>query len=170
MVCIALTGTAFAASVDTQLVTQTDADQLNNVIHPPQPAAQVVPPAAQPAANKQDIKQDIVVRKVTHKTITKKVRTKTGKVHYRQVHATYVTTYHYGRGTGDCWTNSANLYGQLTSAGQRARIIQYATSLSPRHRSVQVYTNGAWTNYNYKANGYAQTYYATSNSVNGKVV
>ncbi len=75
-----------------------------------------------------------------------------------------------GRGTGDCWDNSAALYKKLTSSGSKARIIQYATSQSSRHRSVQVYSNGEWTNYDYKANGYARTYYATSNSVNGVVV
>ncbi|WP_431062970.1 hypothetical protein [Methanobacterium sp.] len=71
------------------------------------------------------------------------------------------TSYSSGRGTGDCWVNSANLYSQLTSSGTKARIIQYGTSLSSRHRSVQVYQNGAWVDYNYKANGYAKRYYAT---------
>jgi N-acetylmuramoyl-L-alanine amidase len=75
-----------------------------------------------------------------------------------------------GKGSGDCWDNSANLYKKLTSSGSKTRIIQYATSQSSRHRSVQVYSNGEWVNYDYKANGYAQTYYATSNSVNGVVV
>jgi N-acetylmuramoyl-L-alanine amidase len=75
-----------------------------------------------------------------------------------------------GRGTGDCWDNSEYLYNKLTSSGSDARIIQYSTSQSSRHRSVQVYEDGEWVNYDYKANGYAQTYYATSNSVNGVVV
>lgn len=65
------------------------------------------------------------------------------------------------KGTGDCWDNSAYLYGHLTSSGTKARIIQYGTSLSPRHRSVQVYQNGRWVDYNYKSNGYAKRYYAT---------
>jgi cell wall hydrolase len=92
------------------------------------------------------------------------------KKSYAKKYTRAVRHYRGGRGAGDCWTNSAALYGQLTKSGQRARIIQYATSLSARHRSVQVYQNGKWVNYNYKANGYAKTYYATSNSVNGKVV
>ncbi|MDI9437333.1 MAG: peptidoglycan-binding protein [Euryarchaeota archaeon] len=75
-----------------------------------------------------------------------------------------------GRGIGDCWDNSAYLYQKITSSGSKARIIQYATSQSSRHRSVQVYSNGKWVNYDYKANGYAQRYYATSNSVNGVVI
>jgi N-acetylmuramoyl-L-alanine amidase len=94
----------------------------------------------------------------------------TAKKTYAKSYSRAVRHYRGGKGSGDCWTNSAALYSQLTGSGQKARIIQYATSLSPRHRSVQVYSNGAWVNYNYKANGYAQTYYATSNSVNGKVV
>jgi cell wall hydrolase len=94
----------------------------------------------------------------------------TAKKAYAKSYARAVRSSRGGKGIGDCWTNSAALYSQLTGSGQKARIIQYATSLSARHRSVQVYSNGAWVNYNYKANGYAQTYYATSNSVNGKVV
>ena len=64
-----------------------------------------------------------------------------------------------GKGTGDCWVNSNILYNQLASAGTKARIVQYSTSLSPRHRSVQVYKNGAWVDYNYS--GYATRYHAT---------
>jgi hypothetical protein len=87
---------------------------------------------------------------------------------------TYKVTVRYtkssGKGTGDCWTNSEILFQQLKKSGLKVRIIQYASSMSPRHRSVQIYKNGKWVNYDYKANGYAQTYYATSNSVNGVVV
>lgn len=75
-----------------------------------------------------------------------------------------------GKGVGDCWANSDNLYGQLTSSGQKARILQYASSMSSRHRSVQVYSNGAWVNYDYKANGYSWGYYATSGSSSGNVI
>ena len=74
------------------------------------------------------------------------------------------------KGTGDCWTNSAILYNQLKKQGYKVRIIQYATSMSSRHRSVQYYSNGKWVNYNYKGNGYAMRYWYTSNYVNGKVI
>jgi hypothetical protein len=74
------------------------------------------------------------------------------------------------KGTGDCWTNSAILYSQLLKKGYKVRIIQYATSMSSRHRSVQYYSNGKWVNYNYKGNGYAMRYWCTSNYVNGKVI
>jgi len=74
------------------------------------------------------------------------------------------------KGTGDRWTNSAILYNQLKKQGYKVRIIQYATSMSSRHRSVQYYKNGKWVNYDYKGNGYAMRYYWTSNYVNGKVI
>ena len=84
---------------------------------------------------------------------------------YRTVKAASVYTYSYsssGKGVGDCWTNSAVLMSQLTKAHVKARIIQYRTSLSSRHRSIQLYQNGKWVDYNYKANGYKKIYYATS--------
>lgn len=111
-----------------------------------------------------------IYKVVKYKTIRKKYKVN-GKTHYRKARAAYVYRYkRSGRGGGDCWTNSANLYGRLTASGQKARIIQYASSLSPRHRSVQVYSNGGWVNYDYKGNGYAQTYHATSGSSHGTVV
>jgi len=90
------------------------------------------------------------VSKVHAKTVSKKYRYKKSLAKYR-----------HGKGTGDCWTNSAILYNQLKKSGKKVRIIQYATSLSPRHRSVQVCQNGKWVDYNYKSNGYAKLYYAT---------
>jgi N-acetylmuramoyl-L-alanine amidase len=78
---------------------------------------------------------------VNAKTISKKVR--------------------YRKGKGDCWDNSEILYKKLKNSGQQVRIIQYRTSFSPRHRSVQIYKNGAWVDYNYKSKGYAKRYSAT---------
>ena len=40
-------------------------------------------------------------------------------------------------GAGDCWAMSDYLYKHMAAAGMKARIIQYATSYSSRHRSVQ---------------------------------
>jgi hypothetical protein len=74
------------------------------------------------------------------------------------------------KGTGDCWTNSDILYNQLLKKGYKVRILQYPTSMSSRHRSVQYYSNGKWVNYDYKGNGYAMRYWCTSNYVNGKVI
>ena len=112
--------------------------------------------------------------KKTYKKTYKKYK-KTYKK-YRHVKAAY--TYRYkvrytssgGKGTGDCWTNSEILFKQLSAAGQKVRIIQYPTSQSSRHRSVQLYQNGAWVNYDYKGNGYAWRYHATSGSSHGKVI
>lgn len=63
---------------------------------------------------------------------------------------------------GDCWAMSNYLHKKFTKAGVKSRIIQYKTSMSPRHRSVQIYKSGKWVDYNYKANGYNKIYNATS--------
>jgi N-acetylmuramoyl-L-alanine amidase len=75
-----------------------------------------------------------------------------------------------GKGTGDCWANSAALYSSLTASGTKARIVQYASSYSSNHRSVQVWNGNSWVDYNYKANGYSNRYYATSGSSSGTVI
>ncbi len=46
----------------------------------------------------------------------------------------------------DCWAMSAYLSNQLKNQGYNVRTLQYATSMSSRHRSVQIYQNGAWVN------------------------
>jgi len=95
---------------------------------------------------------------------------------YRYVRATYYVTYKVSyrsagrKGTGDCWANSEVLYNQLLKKGYKVRIIQYPTSMSSRHRSVQYYKDGKWVNYDYKGNGYAMRYHWTSNYVSGKVI
>lgn len=71
---------------------------------------------------------------------------------------------------GDCWDNSEMLYQKLKSQGNDVRIIQYPTSLSSNHRSVQYYSNGKWVDYDYKGNGYKKVYYATSNKNGATVV
>ncbi len=57
-------------------------------------------------------------------------------------------------GAGDCWAMSEFLNTKLKSAGYNSRIIQYATSYSSRHRSVQVNQNGKWVTVPYRAYGY----------------
>lgn len=77
----------------------------------------------------------------------------------------------YGYTNGmDCWAMSDYISGQLNSQGYTTRIIQYPTSMSSNHRTVQYYSNGNWVNYDYAGNGYNQIYYTTSNYVNGAVV
>lgn len=72
----------------------------------------------------------------------------------------YSNSWNRGKGVGDCWANSAALYSQLSSSGQRARIVQYANGYVSNHRSVQIWNGGGWVDYDYKGNGYAQRYYA----------
>lgn len=100
-------------------------------------------------------------------------RCRNGRVRYvRAAYYVKITTRYYtsGKGTGDCWQCSETLYQQLKRKGYHVRIIQYPTSYSSRHRSVQYLSGGRWIDYAYKANGYAWRYYATSNSKYGKVI
>jgi N-acetylmuramoyl-L-alanine amidase len=106
----------------------------------------------------------------THSYTSKKSYAKSYARKVRSTRGGRYAAYHSGKGYGDCWTNSDYLYSQLTSSGQKARVLQYASSMSSRHRSVQVYSNGKWVNYNYKANGYSWGYYATSGVSSGSVV
>lgn len=62
------------------------------------------------------------------------------------------------------------LYKKLTKKGVKARIVQYKTKMSSRHRSVQLYQGGKWVDYNYKANGYNKIYNATSSKPGLQVV
>ncbi|MDO8869664.1 MAG: hypothetical protein Q7V10_02825 [Methanobacteriaceae archaeon] len=71
---------------------------------------------------------------------------------------------------GDCWAMSNYLYKKLTKKGTKARIVQYKTKMSSRHRSVQLYKNGKWADYNYKANGINKIYNATSSKPGMKVI
>lgn len=64
-------------------------------------------------------------------------------------------------GCGDCWAMSDWIYKKLTMSGIKARIVQYITSSSPRHRSVQVLQNGVWTDVPYKENGVSMLFRAT---------
>ena len=68
-----------------------------------------------------------------------------------------------GRGVGDCWDNSYALASQLRAAGYTVRIVQYSNSYVSNHRSVQIYQNGQWVDYDYKSNGYSNRYYAQQN-------
>lgn len=57
-------------------------------------------------------------------------------------------------GAGDCWAMSEYLNSKFQAAGYQSRIIQYATSYSSRHRSVQLNQNGKWVTVPYRAYGY----------------
>jgi peptidoglycan hydrolase-like protein with peptidoglycan-binding domain len=65
-------------------------------------------------------------------------------------------------GSGDCWAMSDYLYSKLQAAGIESRIVQYSTAYSARHRSVQLYQNGAWVDVPYSSYGYSTMFKATS--------
>lgn len=55
-------------------------------------------------------------------------------------------------GKGDCWAASYFIACELEKRGVKARIIQYATRLSPHHRSVQYKDdNGKWHDFPYRS-------------------
>jgi len=56
-------------------------------------------------------------------------------------------------GAGDCWAMSDFINKNLQSQGVQSRIIQYPTSMSSRHRSVQICENGKWVDFDYKKYG-----------------
>lgn len=64
---------------------------------------------------------------------------------------------------GDCWAMSDWIYNRLTGAGIRCRVVQYATSQSPRHRSVQLWNGKAWVDLDYGAYGIKNIFTATTN-------
>jgi hypothetical protein len=67
-------------------------------------------------------------------------------------------------GSGDCWAMSDYLYKHMAAAGMKARIIQYATAYSSRHRSVQYISNGAWVNAPYRSFGLNSMFNNTQSS------
>ena len=74
-------------------------------------------------------------------------------------------------GSGDCFAWSAALWQELKNAGYTPRIIQYPTSYSSNHRSVQYQdSTGQWIDYPYNSTNIPWGPQATSNSKNGIVV
>jgi N-acetylmuramoyl-L-alanine amidase len=69
----------------------------------------------------------------------------------------------------DCWAMSDSISGQLQSQGYQTRTLQYATSMSSNHRTVQYYNNGAWVNAP-QYNSLPNIYSPTGNIANGVVV
>ncbi len=74
------------------------------------------------------------------------------------------------RGCGDCWAMSDYLFNRLTEAGFQARVIQYATGQSPRHRTVQIYLDGQWVDIPYREYGFNQLFRTTSQRPNLTVI
>jgi hypothetical protein len=65
-------------------------------------------------------------------------------------------------GSGDCWAMSDYIYSKLSAAGITSRIVQYSTSYSSRHRSVQLYGSSGWYDVPYGSYGYNTMFKATS--------
>ena len=74
------------------------------------------------------------------------------KFRYSGAHHTGAALAKYG--SGDCWAMSDYLNAQFTKAGYKSRIIQYPTSYSSRHKSVQVYVGETWQTVPYRSYGY----------------
>ena len=74
------------------------------------------------------------------------------KYGYSRAHHTGAELKKYG--SGDCWAMSDYLDTEFKKAGYNSRVIQYATSYSSRHRSVQVNINGTWQKAPYRSYGY----------------
>lgn len=67
----------------------------------------------------------------------------------KKTYATAVRSYSSRGYSGDCWDVSNAMYSQLTSSGQRARIVQYANSYVSNHRSVEVWNGNSWVDADY---------------------
>lgn len=62
-------------------------------------------------------------------------------------------------GRGDCWAFSEFIFNRLSEAGVSCRIMEYSTSMSPAHRSVQYRDgNGQWINFPYREFGWGNRY------------
>jgi len=81
---------------------------------------------------------------------------------YGYSHSASTATSMMACGSGDCWAMSDYLYSKLSAAGIHSRIVQYSTAYSSRHRSVQLYQNGAWVDVPYSSYGYSTMFKATA--------
>lgn len=71
-------------------------------------------------------------------------------------------------GIGDCWAFSEFIFNRLRDAGVSCRVMQYATSMSPAHRSVQYRDgNGQWVNFPYREFGWGDRYNNMLNDTDG---
>lgn len=72
---------------------------------------------------------------------------------------------------GDCWGCSATLSCELESRGVTTRILQYPTSSSSRHRSVQYKDSaGQWQDFPYREYGFNSAFNNTSGTKGAKEV
>lgn len=73
-------------------------------------------------------------------------------------------------GGGDCWGCSATLSCELESRGVTTRILQYPTSASSRHRSVQYLDGSEWKDFPYRQYGFNSLFNNTSGVSSGKEI
>lgn len=73
-------------------------------------------------------------------------------------------------GGGDCWGCSDTLSCELKQRGVQTKILQYGTSMSDVHRSVQYLDGSEWKNFPYKKYGFHNFFSATSGVKNGKEI
>lgn len=73
-------------------------------------------------------------------------------------------------GAGDCWGCSDTLSCELTQRGVKTKILEYGTSMSSAHRSVQYLDGSEWKNFPYKKYGFHSYFTATSGVKSGKEV
>lgn len=75
------------------------------------------------------------------------------------------------KGCGSCWAWSGALWTELHKIGYTVRVVNYATSMSSNHRSVQYKDeSGQWQDYPYRDTNIPKLAYSTSGSTNGTVV
>ncbi|AUB59778.1 peptidoglycan-binding protein [Methanobacterium subterraneum] len=92
----------------------------------------------------------------------------TSPTYSKKTYATAVRTYSSKGYSGDCWDVSNAMYSQLTSSGQRARIVQYSNRYSSNHRSVEVWNGNGWVDADYS--GQAWVGQPTAHSSSAKVI
>ena len=65
-------------------------------------------------------------------------------------------------GCGSCWAWSGALYTECTAKNYQCKVIEYQTSYSGQHRSVQINNNGNWEDFPYGQTNVPKMVYATS--------
>lgn len=73
-------------------------------------------------------------------------------------------------GYGDCWAMSDYLYHELEARKINARIIQYKTTMSTAHRTVQIHNGKNWVNFDYGKYKIDKNFRVGSNYKYGKVL
>lgn len=91
------------------------------------------------------------------------------KFHYRRYTGT-TREYIIKHGYGDCWAMSDYLYHELEKRGINARILNYKTSQSNNHRTVQIHNGKSWVNFDYVKYNIEKNFRVGSNYKYGKVL